>query len=138
MNKDDPEYTISIFLDLKKAFDTVSHSILLDKLKHYGFRGLSNLWFTNYLNGRKQVVSINGIDSDSLEICVGVAQGSVLGPLLFLLYINCLPNAVEFLALLLADDTTFQMCGNDIKNFLKRQILNLIQLPNGFIVINYR
>ena len=113
MNKDDPEYTISIFLDLKKAFDTVSHSILLEKLKHYGFRGLSNLWFTNYLNGRKQVVSINGIDSDSLEICVGVPQGSVLGPLLFLLYINCLLIAVEFLAQLFADDTIFQMSGND-------------------------
>ena len=99
-------------------------------------KGLSNLYFTNYLNGRKQVVSINGIDSDSLEICVGVPQGSVLGPLLFLLYINCLLNAVEFLALLFADDTTFQMSGNYIKK--QKQILNLIKLLNGFIVINYR
>ena len=132
LHKDDPEYTISIFLDLKKAFDTVSHSILLEKLKHYGFRGLSNLWFTNYLNGRKQVVSINGIDSDSLEICVGVPQGSVLGPLLFLLYINCLPNAVEFLALLFADDTTFQMCGNDIKKLFEKTNIELNKAAEWF------
>ena len=132
LNKDNPEYTISIFLDLKKAFDTVSHSILLEKLKHYGFRGLSNLWFTNYLNGRKQVVSINGIDSDSLEICVGVPQGSVLGPLLFLLYINCLPNAVEFLALLFADDTTFQMCGNDIKKLFEKTNIELNKADEWF------
>ena len=132
LNKDDPEYTIFIFLDLKKAFDTVSHSILLEKLKHYGFRGLSNLWFTNYLNGRKQVVSINGIDSDSLEICVGVPQGSVLGPLLFLLYINCLPNAVEFLALLFADDTTFQMCGNGIKKLFEKANVELNKAAEWF------
>ena len=101
-------------------------------------KGLSNLYFTNYLNGRKQVVSINGIDSDSLEICVGVPQGSVLGPLLFLLYINCLPNAVEFLALLFADDTTFQMCGYDIKKLFEKTNIELNKAAEWFFVINYR
>ena len=84
LNKDNPEYTIQVFLDLKKAFDTTSHTILFDKLKHYGFRGTANLWFANYLNNRKQVVSINGTDCEKFAITiVGVPQGSVLGPILF-------------------------------------------------------
>ena len=84
LNKDNPEYTIAVFLDLKKAFDTTSHTILFDKLKHYGFRGTANLWFANYLNNRKQVVSINGTDCEKFAITiVGVPQGVVLGPILF-------------------------------------------------------
>lgn len=84
LNKDNPEYTIAVFLDLKKAFDTTSHTILFDKLKHYGFRGTANLWFANYLNNRKQVVSINGTDCEKFAITiVGVPQGSVLGPIPF-------------------------------------------------------
>ena len=115
LNKDSPDYTISIFLDLTKAFDTTCHTILIDKMEHYGFRGLSNTWFSNYLKNRQQLVSINGIESDPREILMGVPQGSVLGPVLFLLFINCLPNAVSFLTLLFADDTTFQMSGNNIQ-----------------------
>ena len=84
LNKDNPEYTIAVFLDLKKAFDTTNHTILFNKLKYYGFRGTANLWFANYLNNRKQVVSINGTDCEKFAITiVGVPQGSVLGPILF-------------------------------------------------------
>ena len=77
-----------IFVDLQKAFDTVDHQILLSKLDYYGIRGTSNNWFKSYFSNRKQFVSINGYDSELAEINSGVPQGSVLGPLLFLLYIH--------------------------------------------------
>ena len=109
--------TLAIFIDLKKAFDTVDHDILLKKMDHYGIRGISNKWFENYLKDREQFVSVHGIDSDTQKIVCGVPQGSILGPLLFLLFINDLPNATEFFTLLFADDTTFQISGHDM-NFL--------------------
>ena len=114
LNQNPPAKTLSIFIDLKKAFDTVDHKILLKKMEHYGVRGSSNDWFKNYLSDREQFVSINGVDSDLANIVCGVPQGSVLGPLLFLLYINDLPNATEFLTLLFADDTTFQYTGDSM------------------------
>ena len=89
--------TLAIFIDLKKAFDTVDHSILLSKLDHYGIRDTSNLWFKNYLDSREQFVSINGIESEREKIVCGVPQG--------------LPNATEFLTLPFADDTTLKISG---------------------------
>ena len=85
-----------IFLDLQKAFDTVDHQILLSKLDYYGIQGISNNWFKSYLPNCKQFVSLNGYDSELVEINCGVPQGSVLGPLLFLLYINDLNQAIKF------------------------------------------
>ena len=120
LNKNIPEYTVGCFLDLKKAFDTANHNILLQKMHHYGFRGISLTWFKNYLLDRTQVVNVNGTDSSPRNISVGVPQGSVLGPLLFLLLINDLPNSVNLLKVLLfADDTTLQASGSNLEALYK-------------------
>ncbi len=108
------QFSISIFCDLRKAFDTCDHSILLSKLSHYGVRGVELDWFRNYLTNRKQFVSINGQSSSLLEICIGVPQGSILGPLLFLIYINDLPLCSSLMSLLFADDTTLSACNDNI------------------------
>ena len=92
---DDGNFTRVIFVDLQKAFDTVDHSILLSKLCHYGIYGLTNKWFESYLANHNQFVSINGFASSTSSITCGVPQGSVLVPLLFLLYINDLHVAIK-------------------------------------------
>ena len=103
---DNRKFGCGIFIDLQKAFDTVNHDILLMKLEHYGIRGTAQDWFKSSLSGRKQYVSINGSNSSYLNVTCGVPQGSVLGPLLFLIYINDLPRASSKLAFyLFADDT---------------------------------
>ena len=93
---DKKDIVSGIFIDLEKAFDTVNHSILCDKLNYYGFRGKFSDLIKSYLTNRKQFVSIHGYDSTKLDITCGVPQGSTLGPLLFLLYINDLQNSLKF------------------------------------------
>ena len=79
-------------LDLKKAFDTVDHEIFLDKLKLYGISKYCIQWFRSYLTGRSQCTTVDGILSDTCEITCGMPQGSINGPLAFLIYVNDLPN----------------------------------------------
>ena len=95
-NLDKGNIGCGIFVDLQKAFDTVEHEILLAKLEHYSIRGMANNWFKSYLFNRKQFVSINGHISNQTSVKYGVPQGSVLGPLLFLIYINDLNLPIKF------------------------------------------
>ena len=85
---DNQKYAIGVFIDLKKAFDTVDHRILIKKLEHYGVRGAASDWLKSYLSNRKQFVNIDGCSSELLDVICGVPQGSILGPTLFILYIN--------------------------------------------------
>ena len=85
---DNKTFGCGIFLDLQKAFDTVNHDILLSKLDHYGIRGNAFAWFKSYLSDRYQYVSINGCDSNLLNVSCGIPQGSVLGPLHFSIFIK--------------------------------------------------
>ena len=118
-----------LFLDLKKAFDTVDHHILLSKLKLYGIRGNSLKWFDSYLKGRNRICSVNGKLSSAREIGCGAPQGSNLGPILFLLYVNDLPNCLESTkANLFADDTNLSCEGigpHKIETKLKKDIENV-------------
>ena len=103
---DDKKFTVGLFIDLKKAFDTIDHEILLKKLYFYGVRGTAYNWIESYLSSRFQYCCYNSVSSAKLPISCGVPQGSILGPLLFILYINDMANVSTLLKFIIfADDT---------------------------------
>ena len=109
------DFVLGIFLDLTNAFDTVNHNILLKKLYQYGVRGIALNWFESYLYNRQQYVAYNNCVSNKLNISCGVPQGSILGPILFLLYVNDMVNASSVLfSILFADDTNLFLQGKNI------------------------
>ena len=104
-NLDENKIPVAVFLDLSKAFDTIDHNILLKKLEHYGILHTELQWFSSYLSNRIQYVEIENTKSPLQKISTGVPQGSILGPLLFLIYINDLHTASNFISIMYADDT---------------------------------
>ena len=125
----------SVFVDLAKAFDTVDHNILLDKLQLCGIRGLPGKLIHDYLSNRCQVTMVNGKASFPKKISCGVPQGSILGPLLFLIYMNDLPGATSFSIKLFADDACLIL---DHKDQTKLQFLvnNELQKVNNWMKLN--
>jgi hypothetical protein len=126
---DSDKYACGVFVDFQKAFDTVNHSILLKKLDRYGIRGPALQWFKSYITNRLQYVSILGFDSEKKSIVHGVPQGSVLGPLLFLIYINDLHKAIKYSeAYLFADDTNLLHINTNLNKLQKEINIDLKSL----------
>lgn len=130
---EDKAYAQATFCDLSKAFDCVEHKILLEKLKLYGFGGPSLKFFESYLKNRKQTVFVMGEWSDQQSVEWGVPQGSVLGPLLFLIYINDLPSSTNSKTILYADDTTFFNISKNINNLENMANETLLHASNWFL-----
>ena len=144
---DTGQIPISIFLDLSKAFDTLDHTILLKKLQYYGFHGTALSWFQNYLSGRIQFVDFDGTQSSMLPLNTGVPQGSILGPLLFIIYMNDINTASnKFMAILYADDSNLvsSLCSFDVslnskdfdKNILSNNITQELDKIHEWLEIN--
>ena len=112
-NANHHQSTMSIFCDLSKAFDVINHDILLKKLNFWGIRGSANKWFLNYLSGRKQYVEIENTKSGYQNIICGVPQGSILGPLLYLIYVNDISKSTNGHILSFADDTSLYVSDSD-------------------------
>ena len=125
-----------VFVDFQKAFDTVNHEILVWKLNHYGIRGTANDWFSSYLSNRSQYVSILGYKSSTLTVKHGVPQGSVLGPLLFLLYINDLHKAINHSKVYHFADDTNLLNINESPSKLQKQLNRDLKLLYDWLLAN--
>ena len=130
------QVSLLLLIDFSKAFDMVDHPILLKKLYRYGIRGTAYQWFKSYLQNREQFVSVNGVDSDKAKIKYGVPQGSILGPLLFIIYINDLPNIYNLAKFILyADDANIIVSGNTLQE-IESQIMELAPLLIHWVTTN--
>ena len=119
------QISLLLLIDFSKAFDMVEHSILLDKLSHYGIRGIAQKWFKSYLENREQFVSVNRKDSTKTLIKFGVPQGSILGPLLFVIYINDIPEIFKIAKFILyADDANIILNGENMSEISEK--LNIL------------
>ena len=124
---DNDRSVCTILMDLAKAFDSVNHNILLFKLEQYGVRGVANNLLGSYLSNRKQFVHGDGFSSSLLDIDIGVPQGSVLGPILFLIYINDLCYCSDFKTTLYADDSVLTLSHKNV-NRLQQWFPNFSEL----------
>jgi len=131
-DKPSKNLTMSVFLDLSKAFDTINHKILIKKMENMGIRGIAKLWFESYLGDRQQFMNIYDINSPTENIRCGVPQGSILGPILFLIYINDIHNASDLQLLSFADDTTISYSSPDIDNIYLKMNNELEALNQWF------
>lgn len=128
----DSMYCVAVFLDLRKAFDVCSHEILLNKLKKMGIQNTAHKWFTSYLSGRSQCVDIEGLFSEFIELAISVIQGSTLGPILFLCYINDFWAATTLFSVLFADDTTGLAKGHNLRELTLFVNNELQKIANWF------
>ena len=140
---DNKEITCGLFLDFTKAFDTVNHQILLSKMHKYGIRGLSYDWFVSYLSNRAQYTKLGNVKSSLRQIKVGVPQGSTLGPLLFLLYVNDFPNISQNLNFrMFADDTNVFYSHTDpavVERVMNEELENVLRYcKTNKLTVNFK
>ncbi len=134
----DKKYCIGLFLDLRKSFDVCSHTILLNKLRKYGINGKAHEWFSSYLKDRNQRVNIDGQLPNSSTFNISVIQGSILGPILFLIYINELHNASKLLKLMFADDTAGLASNSNLPELITHVNTEIKKIAFGFVRIKLR
>ena len=136
LNINSGQMTGVAFIDLRKAFDTVNHEILIDKLRVIGASSITLKWFKSYLSNRIQRVSYNEVVSDALPISTGVPQGSILGPLLFLIFINDMPNVIKHGKIsMYADDTTLYVSDKDV-NVISKKLTEDIRAITTWLRMN--
>ncbi len=150
---DSGKLTGVIYIDLKKAFDTVDHGLLIKKMGRYGIANIELNWFHSYLSNRRQTVTVNGEKSEPMEITYGVPQGSIMGPLMFNMYVNDLPDVnTKSRIVMYADDTAIVFTDSDprsiqtalnqdlalVKNWLDENKLTLNAKKTKFMVFGTR